>query len=61
MQAAFYLFLIALLILGMMGLTPLAFIWALNELFHLNIAYTFWTWTASFVLLVCLNASITKR
>jgi len=29
---------------------PWAVIWALNELFHMGIAYTFWTWLAMFIL-----------
>lgn len=29
---------------------PLATIWALNTVFSLNIAYTFWTWLGTLVL-----------
>lgn len=61
MQTWLYVILLTVLTLCLMGLTPLAFIWALNELFNLKIAYSFVTWVASFVLLVCLNASVTKR
>jgi hypothetical protein len=31
-------------------LGPLVLIWALNTLFALGIAYTFWTWLAALVL-----------
>lgn len=42
-------------------IAPFAVIWSLNELFQFNIAYTFWNWVAMFVLLVSVNASITKK
>ncbi len=42
---------VALVILG-----PLAIIWALNTLFGLGIAYTFWTWLAVLVLSATINS-----
>jgi hypothetical protein len=32
------------------AIMPLAIIWSLNELFHLGIPFTFWTWLATFLL-----------
>lgn len=40
---------------------PLAVIWALNLLFHLNIEVTFWTWLAVFILLLILFSSVTIK
>lgn len=47
----------AIKIVGLIGLIilliifgPLATIWALNTVFSLNIAYTFWTWLGTLVL-----------
>lgn len=37
---------VILLIIAAIIFGPLASIWALNTLFSLNIAYTFWTWLA---------------
>jgi hypothetical protein len=47
-------------ILTVFSLAPFAVIWALNELFHLGIAYTFFNWLAMFVLLILINVSVTK-
>lgn len=41
---------LALLVLALIVLGPLAVIWALNTLFSLGIAYTFWNWLAVVVL-----------
>jgi len=38
-------------------LSPLAFIWSVNTLFGLTIAYGFWEWLAALVLLSFLSAS----
>lgn len=38
------------LLLGVILVVPFINIWALNTLFGLGIAYTFWTWVASLVL-----------
>lgn len=38
------------IIISLIILTPFAIIWALNTLFALNIAYTFWSWLAVIVL-----------
>jgi hypothetical protein len=37
-------------------LSPLAFIWSVNTLFGLTIAYGFWEWLAALVLLSFLSA-----
>lgn len=36
---------------------PLAFIWALNTLFHLGIEFNFWTWLAAFIILIIIASS----
>lgn len=36
---------------------PLSAIWALNQLFNTNIAYTFWTWLASLIICCCFSKS----
>jgi hypothetical protein len=41
----FILLIVLLIIVG-----PLIVIWALNTLFGLGIAYTFWTWLAALIL-----------
>ena len=42
---------LAVILVALVGiLFPFAIIWALNTLFALGIAYTFWTWLAVFVL-----------
>jgi len=43
--------LLALLVILAFGLGPIITIWSLNTLFNLGIAYTFWTWLATLVLL----------
>lgn len=35
--------------LAIFFLYPLALIWALNQLFNLGIAYTFWNWVAAVI------------
>jgi hypothetical protein len=40
---------------------PFVTIWALNTLFGLGIAYTFWTWLAMVVLGMFLNARIGQK
>jgi len=41
---------IILLIILLIIFMPFAIIWAVNTLFGLGIAYTFWTWLATVVL-----------
>jgi hypothetical protein len=41
---------VVILVVALVILGPLAIIWALNTLFGLGIAYTFWTWLAVLVL-----------
>lgn len=49
------------LIISAICLIPFAVIWALNTLFSLGIAYTFWTWLAVVVLnLTWMNKQIPK-
>lgn len=42
-------------------LWPLAIVWALNTLFGLTIAYTFWTWLAALVLVSAITSSTSKK
>ena len=49
------LFVVAILIFG-----PLLVIWALNTLFALSIAYNFWTWAATIVLVIAITPPSTK-
>lgn len=44
------LLIIILLVVAAIVGGPLAIIWALNTLFSLSIAYTFWTWLAALIL-----------
>ena len=34
---------------------PIAFVWAINELFNLNIAYNFYTWLAALIIIGVLH------
>ena len=43
---------IAIAIIACIFALPLLFIWALNTLFSLNLAYTFVNWAASFILIL---------
>jgi len=42
-------------------LFPLATIWALNLLFHLNIPYNFYTWLAMMVLIFTIQGALNIR
>lgn len=42
-------------------LWPLVIVWALNTLFGLGIAYTFWNWLAALVLLTAIKARVTTE
>lgn len=53
--------LLILLVLAIIVLMPLAVIWALNTLFGLAIAYTFWTWLAVLILGSALNSGSVKK
>lgn len=46
-----------LLLTIMVVLWPLAVIWALNTLFVLSIPTTFWTWLATWVVLISLQVA----
>ena len=55
---------VAVVVLGLMAIGPLALIWSLNTLFPvLAIPYTVWTWLAAMVLGVILapNVKVTKK
>ena len=55
---------VAVVVLGLMLIGPLALIWSLNTLFPaLAIPYTVWTWLAAMVLGVILapNVKVTKK
>ncbi len=50
-------------ILALLVFWPFALIWAVNTLFGLGIAYTFWTWLAAFVMMAAFgktNVSVNK-
>lgn len=53
--------LLILIVVALVALGPLAFIWALNTLFGLGIAYNFWTWLAVIVFLMFLRAPLSKE
>jgi hypothetical protein len=40
---------------------PLVIVWAMNTLFGLGIAYTFWNWLAALVLLLAIKARVTTE
>lgn len=40
---------------------PLLLVWALNTLFGLGLAYSFWTWLASFIVLGLLTTKVTFK
>ncbi len=47
---------VALFVIIFAILSPLAFIWSVNTLFGLTIAYGFWEWLAALTLLSFLSA-----
>lgn len=47
-----------LLLLLVAILWPLGTIWALNTLFNLDIAYTFWNWLAASVLIFTIQGAL---
>jgi hypothetical protein len=52
---------LVLLLVVLLAIGPLLTIWALNTLFGLGIAYTFWTWLAVIFLGMFLNARIGQK
>jgi len=52
--------LFVLLVLAVVIFAPLVFIWAINTLFSLQIAYTFINWFAAFVLLTLVGKPSVK-
>lgn len=51
MKELIYLILLCILVVVAIVFGPLLLIWSLNTLFSLGIAYTFWTWLASLILI----------
>ena len=51
----------ALLVVALIAIGPLITIWALNTLFGLGIAYSFFTWAATVWLTAVLSAVAKKR
>lgn len=51
MKELLYLILLVALVIVAVVFGPLLFIWSLNTLFSLGIAYTFWNWLASLILI----------
>lgn len=60
MKEIVYLVLLVALVLVAIVFGPLLFLWSLNTLFSLGIAYTFWTWLASLILLSFITAPKSK-
>ena len=58
MKALSVTFVIAVLALVLFW--PFALIWAVNTLFGLGIAYTFWTWLAAFIMMVAFGKTHIK-
>jgi multidrug transporter EmrE-like cation transporter len=54
MLGPFFILLMILFIIVML-LVPFLFIWALNQLFSLNIAYSIWDWLAALVIMLILG------
>lgn len=52
---------IILLVIALIVLGPLAFIWAVNTLFSLQIKYTLLNWFAAFILLMLVGKPSVKR
>ena len=55
---------ILILIVALVALGPLLVIWALNTIFGLGIAYTFWNWLAMIVLMAVFgknNMNVSKN
>lgn len=53
---------LVLIVLLIVLLAPLAVIWALNTLFSLGIAFTFWSWLAVVVLqLTIFSSNVTRK
>ena len=52
--------LIVLIFFAIIIFAPLLIIWALNTLFALGIAYTFWTWLAALILGGAIKARVSK-
>jgi hypothetical protein len=53
--------LVGLLFLILAIIWPLFFVWALNTLFGLSIQYTFWTWLASWILILTFQGAISVK
>lgn len=45
----------------LIAVVPSLFVWSLNTLFALGIAYTFKTWLAAFILLACTGCAFQKK
>jgi hypothetical protein len=50
---------VALLVL--IAVMPLAFVWSLNTLFGLGIAYGFWTWLAALILVASIGGNVKRQ
>lgn len=51
---------LVLLVIALFIVGPLIGVWAINTLFHVNTAYTFWTWLASLLFFGMLKSSVSK-
>ena len=54
-------FAIIILLIAVIVLFPLAVVWALNTLFALGIAYSFWTWLAVLILGLFIRPYVRKQ
>lgn len=48
-------------LLALIILWPFVIVWAINTLFGLSIAYTFWNWLAALILLTAIKARVTTK
>jgi hypothetical protein len=61
MKLTLYALLWLLLMAALIVIAPLVFIWALNQLFSLSIAYNFWDWLASIIIISFLGGHKTVQ
>ncbi len=52
---------LGLLIIALMILIPFGFIWSINTLFSLSVAYTIKTWLASLLILILIGNTGNKK
>jgi hypothetical protein len=60
-HSMFYIVSALLLVAVLIVFVPLVVIWALNTLFALSIAYTFWTWLSVVILTSVIQSRSVKK